>query len=74
MKKLISTVTAVTFILALTLATQAATEVECEVMASKENAVVMNCGDQATTMDVGTKITLQAPVNTKKKAMVIEGC
>jgi hypothetical protein len=78
MKKLISAVTAATVVFALALATQAATEVstqvECEVLAAKEAAVVINCGDQAATMDVGAKVTLQSRPATKKKAMVIEGC
>lgn len=73
MKKLISAVTTATFVFALTLTTQAA-QIECEVLAAKEDAVVMHCGDQAATMDVGAKVTLQTQPTIKKKATVIEGC
>ena len=64
MKKLVSTVLATTFVLGLAMTSHAAKAIKCEVVASKENTVIMEC-------QKARKLRVGDPVKVRK---TLEGC
>ncbi len=66
MKKLVSALAVATFVLGLTITAHAAKTIECKIVASKEDTVIMDCGKKARKMKAGDR------VDVKKKPP--EGC
>ncbi len=73
MKKIISAVMATTFVLGLALASHAASGIQCKILTSKENTVIMDCDKLANELKVGDQVILKTKT-TKQKRELEQGC